>query len=144
MAALRTLIAAMSEKNSCGTTVMMWKLLMHPFMNWQKLLSEKNWIMPQELPQFCFNFSPPSAKRVLERLDCFAHSLKYGKSEAILIPKYIREDGPFYSSTLNRDNQTKFAQLHSNAFARKLNEKKAEVIGNRGDKSTAKSRRFNL
>lgn len=64
-------------------------------------------------------------ERLQERLDFFADSLESGKSEAILLQKYLREDDHPFSSTLYRDTKKKFAELRSKAFAKALNEQKA-------------------
>lgn len=72
------------------------------------------------------HFLLASYERIQERVEFFADSIESGKSEAILLQKYLREDDHPYSSSLYRSTKSKFAELRSQAFAKELNKKNAQ------------------
>lgn len=71
-------------------------------------------------------------QRVQERVDFFTDPFASGKSEAILLQKYLREDYRPFSSELYRDTKKKFVGLRSKAFAKALNEQKTKQNKGKG------------
>lgn len=62
-----------------------------------------------------------TCERVNERVDFFADALQSGKTEAILLLKYLPEEDQLYKSSLYRNINTKFAELRSQAYAKESN-----------------------
>lgn len=63
--------------------------------------------------------------RVLQRVDFSIDSSESGKSKAILLQKFLREDDFPYASDLYRSTKQKFSELLSHAHAKEFNDKKA-------------------
>ena len=83
-------------------------------------LTEKNWTALTEALSVAYHFHKSAYERVQERVDFFADSLESGKSEAILLQKYLREDDRSYSSALYRDARKHLGSLRDKAFAKEL------------------------
>lgn len=78
------------------------------------------------------HFTTASYSRVQERIDFFADALESGKSEAILLQKYLREDDQPYSSDLYRKTKSEFAKLRAQAYAKEFNKQSAAQVGRKG------------
>lgn len=73
-------------------------------------------------------------QRVHERIDFFTYALESGKSEAILLQKYLKDStSPFASDEFNTVNK-KFAELRATAYAKELNKQHA-ARGSKSDKT---------
>lgn len=72
------------------------------------------------------HFTQSTYERVTERVDFFTDALDSGKSEAILLQKYLREDDHPYTSALYRNTKKKFAELRSQAYAKEFNKQNAQ------------------
>ena len=64
-----------------------------------------------------------------ERVDFFSDSVESGKSQAVLLQKYLREQDQPYGSQLYRDTKENFAELCSQAYAKEFNKQAARNAG---------------
>lgn len=79
------------------------------------------------------HYTNASYSRVQERVDFFADALESGKSEAILLQKYLREDDQPYTSALYRNTKSEFAKLRAQAYAKEFNKQAASQVGRKGN-----------
>lgn len=76
-----------------------------------------------------YHYLQASYERVQERINFFADSVESGKSEAVLLQKYLREQDQPYASKLYRDTKEKFSELRSHAYAKEFNKQAARNSG---------------
>ena len=64
--------------------------------------------------------------------------MESGKSEAVLLQKYLWEQDQPYVSQLYRDTKEKFAELRSQAYAKEFNKQAARNAGTQATGRTSK------
>ena len=71
----------------------------------------------------------PAYERIQELVEFFTDFLESGKSEAILLQKYLREDDKQFSSELYRDTKKQFVEYRNKNLAKSLNDQKYKPSG---------------
>ena len=101
-------------------------------------LSARNIQAATEAFSVLHHYLQASYERVQERVDFFSDSVEFGKSEAVLLQKYLREQDQPYVSQLYRYTKEKFAELCSQAYAKEFNKQAARNAGTLATGSASK------
>lgn len=83
------------------------------------------------------HFLEAGYSRLQERKDFFCYGAENGKSESILLDRYLRSEHQPFTSSLYKNTSKKFAEIRAVAFAKELNKTHAQSAGGgRPDKNS--------